>query len=147
MRDRFARRARLGKAYKRSPHQEKETAEQLGGRKIRGSGRGWRKADVEVPNLLRVECKTTQAKSFSVTRATFQKVEDAGILEGQYPVMDIEFLDNNGFVDDAYCVLRRSDLFSLIGMVNNDKDSGGRDKRNPKRESVGSAQNRKRRRL
>lgn len=107
-------------AYKRAPKQEKETAGRLtGGRKIPASGAKFRKCDVEVPDLARIECKATQAKSFSVTRAMMQTVAEAGLANNQLPVIEIEFVNQLGVVQEAFCVMPRDDLMLLLNRVAN----------------------------
>jgi hypothetical protein len=61
-----------------------------------------------------------------------QTVRDAGILEGQIPVIEIEFVDNVSNVQDAYYVMRRKDAESLITRV---ADAEGLS--SPDRRSVG----------
>src|SRR3546814_15613887 len=52
------------------------------------------RSDVEIPDLARIECKATRAKSFSVTRAMFQIVEDAALLNNQIPYIEVEFVND-----------------------------------------------------
>lgn len=46
--------------------------------------------------LFRVEAKTTQRKSFSVTREMIQKVEEAALSNQELPAIIIEFIDEVG---------------------------------------------------
>lgn len=111
-------RARLAPAYKRSRGQERDTAKSLkGGRLIPASGAKFRKADVEVVNLARVECKATGAKSFSVTREMIRKVEDAGLMSNQIPYLEIEFVDNKGKTQESACVISRHALTILLNRL------------------------------
>jgi len=112
--NREEKKARTGPAYKRSKVQEKESAKRIGGRQISGSGKGWKKGDTEIPNLARLECKSTAADSFRVTKGMFDTLEIAGRLAGQLPIMDIEFIDAKQVVLDAYCVIKRKDLYDLL---------------------------------
>ena len=114
MMSRWTRKSALPKAYNRSRKQEDETAARLGGRKIPASGSRFRKADAELPDIARIECKATSAKSFRVTKEMIRTVEEAGMLEGQVPVIDIEFLDNVGKTEYAACVMKRTDLIYIL---------------------------------
>lgn len=107
-------RGNTGAAYKRAPKQEKENAKRLGGKAIPASGARFRKGDTEVPNVVRIECKATEAESFRVTRGMMQKVIEASMLEGQVPAIQIEFVDNVSNVLDTYYVMRRRDVEHLI---------------------------------
>lgn len=110
--------AELAPAYKRSRKQEKETKTRLtGARAIPASGSRFRKTDVEVPNLARIECKATRAKSFSVTRGMLAIVEDAALLNNQIPYIEIEFVNDKEKVEEAYCVLPRASLENLLNRI------------------------------
>lgn len=83
-------------SVKRSKVQERDTAARLGGKVTRASGAGaFEKADVRVKGLVRVENKTTQHRSFSVTLETIEKIEGHALQAGELPVMEIE-IDNQG---------------------------------------------------
>jgi hypothetical protein len=114
MMDRWKNGKKTGPAYKRARKQEKETSERLGGKKIAASGSRVRKADVEVPDIARIECKATRADSFRVTKEMLQKVEDAALPDGQMPMIEIEFVDDLQKTLYACCVIKRSDLTNLI---------------------------------
>lgn len=88
--------AKQSKAYHRAPKQEKITAEKYGGYLTPKSGAGIKKGDVDVKNILRIECKTTQKKSFSITLEMLKKIENATIANSQTPAIIVEFLDANG---------------------------------------------------
>ncbi len=107
-------RLQTSEGQRRSPKQEKQTAKRLGGRTVHGSGRFSKKGDVYVPDLLRVESKTTQAKSFRVTLDMFAKVERASLLCNEIPAMDIEFLDDRGKPTKQFVVLDFRDFETLI---------------------------------
>lgn len=104
-------------AYRRAPKQEKETTERIGGRAIPASGSRFRKADTEKPDIVRIECKSTRHDSFRVTRNMMQIVQEAGMLEGQVPAIQVEFVDNDSNVLDCYYVMKRRDVEHLIGRV------------------------------
>jgi hypothetical protein len=83
-------------SHARSPRQEKEIAKRIGGRVTRGSGCGNEKGDVRVKGVVRLEAKTTMAKSFSVTLEMIGKIEDAAVCSGELPVLVVEFLNPEG---------------------------------------------------
>jgi Holliday junction resolvase len=80
------------KAQDRSRHQEKEVAKRIGGRQVRGSGSGTEKGDARKRGIVRIECKTTERRSFSVNLAMLNKLETAADISGELPVLVIEFL-------------------------------------------------------
>jgi len=85
---------RVNDAYGRSKTQERDRAKRLGGSTTKASGaQPFEKGDVRVAGLARIELKTTSAKSFSVTRDTLKKIEDAAITSGEIPFLEIEFLE------------------------------------------------------
>lgn len=58
-----------------SRQQERRAAEDIGGFVQKGSGNNWAaKGDVRLPTKLRVECKTTERKSFRVELDTLLKI-------------------------------------------------------------------------
>jgi hypothetical protein len=121
--------AKLGSAYKRAPKQEKETVKRLGGRAIPASGARFRKADAEIPNVARIECKATIHNSFSVTKAMMRTVEEAGMLEGQIPVIQVEFVDGNSNVEYACYVVKRKDMEHILGRLADAEGIAAPDKR------------------
>jgi Holliday junction resolvase len=84
-------------SYRRSKKQEKSLALRGGGQLVPGSGSGAQKGDIKKYNgVLRIEAKTTQAKSFSVTREMVRKIEEAALPNGELPAIVIEFNDGMG---------------------------------------------------
>lgn len=77
-------------AHNRSKVQEREAAKRIGGRVTKGSGSGYEQADVRLRGVVRVECKTTKNKSFSVTGELIEKLEAATFGSGEVPVLQIE---------------------------------------------------------
>lgn len=120
-------------AYRRAPKQEKETVRRLGARAIPASGSRYRKADAEIPNVVRIECKATEANSFRVTRDMMQKVEDAGLLEGQVPVIQIEFVDNVSNVLESFYVVPKLHMEHLIARLADAEGIDTSDKRGERR--------------
>lgn len=77
-------------SHVRAATQEKTAAKRLGGDVTRGSGSGRVKADVRLKDLVRLECKTTKHKSFSVTSEIIEKVENAALGTNEIPVIEVE---------------------------------------------------------
>lgn len=76
---------------KKSQLQEKSVAKDLNARTVVASGALWNsKGDVRHDNLL-VECKTTDKDFYSLTLATWEKIEKEAIKDGlRIPVMCID---------------------------------------------------------
>lgn len=92
---RIERTANLTKSHKRAVKQEKETGERFKGFRTPASGAREVKGDVRVKGKMRIECKTTKHKSFSVTLDMVRKIEEAGLIGGgEVPVLLVEFNDN-----------------------------------------------------
>lgn len=90
-------------AHARSPKQEAELAERLGGKIVKGSGCGFEKGDVRVRNKILLEAKCTSNKSFSITQEILDKIEDAACGNGELPVIEVEFL-REGFPSRKICI-------------------------------------------
>lgn len=96
-RESFIKRAMQSAAKRRSPVQEKTAARRLKGKLNPGSGAFTHKADVrKCGGILRVEAKTTERKSFSVTQDMLDKLDDAALPNNEIPVVLIEFVDGAG---------------------------------------------------
>lgn len=85
-----------GKAHAFAPKQEKDNAKKLGGETIKGSGSGYHKGDVRIRDVVRLECKCTTKKSFSITEDILDKIEDAACSAGELPFIEVAFLDDRG---------------------------------------------------
>jgi len=73
-----------------SKRQEKKTAREFGGRRTQGSGNKWHdKGDVKTPKFL-IECKTTDAASYRLDKATIQKIQIEAAMAGKEPVLRID---------------------------------------------------------
>lgn len=83
----------LTKSHKRAPKQEREIASRIGGKPVSGSGCGEVKGDVRKRKVVRIECKTTKHKSFSVTLDMLEKIEEAAASGGELPIIVVEFND------------------------------------------------------
>jgi len=104
---------RQSKSHARAPRQEKQAAHRLGADLVRRSGAGAVKGDVRKKWVLRLECKTTMAKSFSVTRDMVEKIENAALGAGEVPAILIEFLGPEGKPQAEVAVVPRYVLDSL----------------------------------
>jgi len=109
------------KAYIRSSSQEKMLAKRSGGKEVHRSGASnWDKGDVRgYRGRMTVEAKTTSRKSFSVTRDTMVKLEDAASSKSELPVLIIEWLDSVGSVEGELAVVP---MWVLDDLLNNQKD-------------------------
>lgn len=94
--DREAKKANLTNSHRRAPRQEKEVGERFKGFKTPASGAREVKGDVRVKGKLRIECKTTKNKSFSVTLDMLRKIEAAGLTAGELGLLFVEFTDGFG---------------------------------------------------
>lgn len=86
------------KGYHRAKRQEKELSIRMGGALVPGSGSSVQKGDVKgcFGGLVRIEAKTTGAKSFSITRDMVRKIEDAALPNNELPAIVVEFIDELG---------------------------------------------------
>ena len=86
------------KGYHRAKKQEKELSVRMAGKLVPGSGSSTQKGDVKgcFGGLVRIEAKTTGAKSFSVTRDMVRKIEDAALPNNELPAIVVEFIDEHG---------------------------------------------------
>ena len=105
------------KAYWRARKQEKEVAKRFSGNLISGSGAGFVKGDVRIHGVARIECKTTSAKSFSVTKEMLAKIEDASLACDEVPILVIEFLDIKGIKESDVAVIP---MWALDKLLNRD---------------------------
>lgn len=101
---RLPKRMQVHQSQNRAKVQEKATAKRVGGAVVRGSGSTAHfKGDVQLKGFVRIESKTTQHKSFSVTAEMLDKIEGHSLQAGEFPVMDIE-IDNTGARRSVYVV-------------------------------------------
>jgi hypothetical protein len=112
--DRAERKAKQPKAYHRAPRQEKDLSKRFNGYQISGSGRGKKKGDLYRPNVVRVEAKTTQRNSFSVTRDMVNTITHASLASDEMPVIIVEFLDERGKPTHELAIMQVSHLEALI---------------------------------
>lgn len=84
-------------AHRRASKQEKRIALRGGGQRVPGSGAGDQKGDVKKFNgILRIECKNTTKKSFSITQKMIASIEEAALPNGELPAIVVEFIDQTG---------------------------------------------------
>lgn len=94
--ERMARKDNLTASHKRAKKQEREVAKRTLGKLTPASGALAVKGDVRVKNVVRIECKTTKHKSFSVSLDMLDRLEEAATLAGEMPVLVVEFNDGAG---------------------------------------------------
>jgi hypothetical protein len=82
----------LSSSHKRSPIQEKLTADRIKGTLTRGSGNQQEKGDVRVRGVARVENKTTKHASFSITVEHLEKLDKAVLGTKEIHFMQVEIL-------------------------------------------------------
>jgi hypothetical protein len=101
--------------HTRAPKQEKSRAATLKGRTVKGSGSGHEKGDVRIEKVIRLECKNTIHKSFSVTQKMIEKIENAALASGELPAIEVEFVDAEGKLKHRVAILPSYALEMLIG--------------------------------
>ena len=132
---------------KKSQLQEKSVAKDLNARTVVASGALWSaKADVRSDNLL-VECKTTDKDFYSITLATWEKIEREAVRDGlRIPVMCVDIKGGK----ERYAVYLENHFKHYKGCydINSDIDTSWTDKKSfritePKRVLMVSVQNKK----
>lgn len=88
---------------RRSQRQERELAEDTGGRVQKGSGSlPWAKSDVtKVFGRYRAECKFTRARSFTVTRTILDKIRSECDFN-EVPLLDVSFVSPMGKTEERW---------------------------------------------
>src|SRR5207253_2346748 len=113
------------KAYRRSPKQEKDLSKRLTATVMSGSGAGRakghamargkpHKGDLQIKGIARIEAKTTQAKSFSITREMIDKITDAAVYSDELPAIVVEFLNSLGKPEAEVAVIPMWALKALL---------------------------------
>lgn len=77
-----------------SKKQEERVARDVGGRPTNGSGNtdfASQKGDVRKQFDLRIEAKTTSARSYTLSLDTWQKIQGEAAVAGEMPAMQVEF--------------------------------------------------------
>jgi hypothetical protein len=107
-------RTRRSIAAVRSRKQEEEGASKYGGHRVVGSGSGIEKGDGRTRGVARIEFKTTQKKSFSITLEMIQKIENAALGGGELPIIEVEFLDAKGLPEATVALMPSWALQTLV---------------------------------
>lgn len=116
--NRAERKATRSKAYWRSPKQEKELTKRLvHGLQHSRSGAGSKKGDISVSRLVRVECKTTQQKSFNVSQSMIEQITNASLASDEIPIIVVEFLNEKAKPVSEVAILPLNSLLELINAV------------------------------
>ena len=102
-------------SHNHAPKQEKRIAKDLSANVVKGSGCGDEKGDVRARGVVRIECKSTTNKSFSITRKILEKIEDAALLSGEVPIIEVEFLEPDGRVAHSVVVMPKYVLEMVVG--------------------------------
>ncbi len=110
-------------AHNYAPKQEREAAKIIRGRTTPGSGSGYQGADARHRGLVRVECKSTTAKSFSVTTATIDNLEAATFGSGEIPVIQVDMLKKTGKLDRRVYIGPAWARDGLLGRLTRDSTS------------------------
>ena len=107
--------SRQPKAYWRSKKQERKLAKRLNGaRQITGSGNKIIKGDLRIHGIARIEAKTTQKASFSITREMVVTLAQAAYACDELPIIVVEFLDKQGNPISELAVVPTIGLFELL---------------------------------
>lgn len=106
--------SKLKPGHRHAPVQEKRLAKRAAAWVTPGSGNGRQKGDVRVNGIARIECKTTQNKSFSVTREMLDKINAAAGATGEIAIVQIDLLDEDGEVLHSCAVVPMYALQRLI---------------------------------
>lgn len=84
----------LSHSHRRSKKQERTLAVRFDAKQTPASGSRDVKGDLRIKKVVRIEAKTTDKKSFSVTREMVDKIEEAAVGAAEMPVIVVEFNDN-----------------------------------------------------
>lgn len=110
-------------SHKAAPAHEAASAKRLGGRLTAGSGSKTEKGDIRVNGIMRVECKGTINKSFSVTRDMLTKLEAAAAARNEIPAYEIRFLDPKSGACVAEYAVVPTHVLDLLVKVKRDGNS------------------------
>lgn len=112
---RLDRKSKQPKSYWASPKKEKKLAIRVKGRTTNASGSKNEKGDVRKVGIARLEHKTCQRKSFSVTRETIDKIVNASVACNEVPALVIEFINpDTGKSEGEIACIPMDDLVRLI---------------------------------
>lgn len=88
---------------------EKSDAKLFGGHRTPRSGGIWRFPGDAKSSQFLIDCKTTEAKSFSITRDMWKKITREALLNKRLPILSIKFVGGSEMV-----VLDKEDFLSLV---------------------------------
>ena len=115
MLDRLAKKAKQPQSYWAAPKKEKKLAIRVGGRTTNASGAKNEKGDVRKVGIARLEHKTCQRKSFSVTREMIEKIVSASLACGEVAAIVVEFVNPvSGKSEGEVAVIPVDDLIRLL---------------------------------
>jgi len=110
-------RPKRSRGQRDSKRQECKLASSVKGRRHRASGADWKdKSDVS-ERTIRYECKTTRRQSISIRRSDLRKIADEAILDGQVPILHLQFEEEGAQAVEEYFVLRRADFESVASVL------------------------------
>lgn len=104
-------------SYKHSVKQEKQFAEELGARQVKGSGRGREKGDSVLDNFFTADNKCTQSKSYSISLKNLDKLRKDSLGFGRWPMFNVQFIDTLGRVKEDICILDKKFLQELCDLA------------------------------
>jgi hypothetical protein len=115
MLDRLAKKEKQPRSYWAAPKKEKKLAIRVKGRTTNASGSKNEKGDVRKTGIARLEHKTCQRKSFSVTREMIEKIVNASLACDEIPALVIEFINaDTGKSEGEVAVVPVDDLLRLL---------------------------------
>lgn len=98
---------------RRANRHEREVASVFGGQVTAMSGAGWvRKHDVHT-DMEVIECKTTQAASYSVKISLLDELYQQAIQALKIPVLDIQFEERGHIAPSRWVVIPEIDYLDL----------------------------------
>jgi hypothetical protein len=95
---------------KRSIHQEKRLASELGGRTQPGSGAMWHMKGDVITDRLFVEAKLTDKKQYTLKLETLEKVAAQAPISGKIPTMIVTF----ELARRDFAIIPKEDLMLLL---------------------------------
>lgn len=110
--------ANLSNSHRRSKKQEKQLSLAMSAKQTPASGSRDVKGDLRIKGVARIEAKTTDKKSFSVTREMVDKIETAAVTTGEVPAIVVEFNDGLGHGLKSVAILP---LYALETLLENQK--------------------------
>ncbi|MET0465359.1 MAG: hypothetical protein ABW007_19515 [Chitinophagaceae bacterium] len=108
-----------GKAAAYAPKQERRLAKKLGASLTKASGAQSEKGDIRQRGIYRIECKSTENKSYSLTRETYHKIASAAASANEIPCMTVDFLNENGGVQESLAIISVENLKSILKELSN----------------------------